>query len=96
MCFIYKDLYDALGNAAADPAGDLTRLSRHSLEVRIKSSQHICIITAPLCMRLRSSVMRTDFIAGAQDNKCWGDMARWPKGRWWEGAMRAKTQTEYV
>lgn len=30
--FIYKGLYDVPHNAGADPAGDLTRLHRHSLE----------------------------------------------------------------
>ena len=60
-----------LHNAAADPPCDLTRLHRHSLEDRIKATQHICIITncnSSLHGPVVISHQERLYLSGAKDN----------------------------
>lgn len=94
ICFIYKDFYDMLHNVTADPACDLTRLYRHSLEDHIKGTQHICVITngSSSLHEAMSSVIRSDFISQVPRITMPG--RHWMGTLWGEGGglARAKTQ----
>ena len=83
ICFIYKDFYDVLHNVTADPARDLTRLYRHSLEDSIKGTQHICIITngsSSLHEPVVISHQEWLYLSGAKDNNARETLDGDPRG----------------
>lgn len=85
--FIYKDFYDVLHNTATDTTCDLTQLSSHSLGDRIKSAQHICVITNWCSFLLGPVVIRHTewlYLSGAKDNSGSEALHADPEGWWWE------------